>query len=275
MYYLKCNGCAHRNPSRSEFLTFCEQCGKKIDNCFSNWKQKRPEGDFEAFQREVGIYVKDEDLLPKESLKERYIKWAGRRGALVSLILVIAFAAVAGGYFGKKVVISIIYPKINKAWLYSTWETAVIGRQAVEISTPMHLGVSDQPIPADMAQLIEYSKSYRNRSEEGMQVAVNMFSFRPNISNDLELAATNVANKMQQEDDISDLTYTTSHITQSGMDALLLQGTFSYKGSLRLSFYDLLLTRGQHRWEVSIKYRDDDNNANTAALRIIKSIHIK
>lgn len=273
MIYLKCNACAHHNPSRSEFLTFCEKCGKKIENCFSNWKQKRPEGDFEAFQQEVGIYVKEEE--PKESLKERYIKWAGRRGALVSLILVIGLAAVAGGYFGKKMVISIIYPRIDKSWLYSTWETVVIGRQAVEISTPMHLGVNDQPLTPELAPLVEYAKSYRNRSEEGMQVMVNMFSFRTNISNDLEIAATTAANGMQKEDAISDLKYTTTHITQSGMDALLLQGTFSYKGSLRLSFYDLLVTRGQHRWEVGIRYRDDDKNASVAALRIIKSIHIK
>jgi hypothetical protein len=59
------------------------------------------------------------------------------------------------------------------------------------------------------------------------------------------------------------------------MDALLLEGNLSYKGALRLSFYDLLLTQGQHRWEVSIRYREDDKNAATAALRIIKSIHIK
>ncbi|MBP1650044.1 MAG: hypothetical protein H6Q26_201 [Bacteroidetes bacterium] len=217
--------------------------------------------------------MKEEE--PKESLKQRYIKWAGRRGALVSLILVIGLAAVAGGYFGKKMVISIIYPKIDKSWLYSTWETVVIGRQAVEISTPMHLGVSDQPLTPELAPLVEYAKSYRNRSEEGMQVMVNMFSFRTNISNDLELAATTAANEMQKEDAISDLKYTTSHITQSGMDALLLQGTYNYKGSLRLAFYDLLVNRGQHRWEIGIRYRDDDKNASTAALRIIKSIHIK
>lgn len=275
MLYLKCKGCGHHNELKSEFLTFCEQCGKKLSSNYAEWKRKHPESDFDSFQRAVGVAPKRARSVSVKKLSERYLAWAGRRGMIITLILVIGLAAVAGGYLGKRVVFNIIYPKINKAWLYSSWETVVIGRQALEISTPMHLGVNDKPLATEVAPLVEYAKSYRNRVEEGMQVEVNMYSYRPNISNDLEVAGKDAVMEMKKSDDISDLVYKSTPVMQSAMNALLQEGNFVYKSGIRLAFCNLLLVNGQHRWQISIRYREDDPAAVTAAQRIIKSTHIK
>jgi hypothetical protein len=275
MIYLKCKSCGHYNELRSEFLTFCGQCGKKLENNYSEWKNKRPESNFDEFRQEVAVGTNGVKNSPFKILKQRYLKQVGRRGVLLTLILVIGVAAVAGGYFGKRVVYGMIYHKLDKSSLYRSWETAVIGRQALEISTPMHLGVNDKPLEPEIAQLVEYAKSYRNRGEDGMEVEVNMYSYRPNISNDLEVAGDAVAEEMKKSGEISDLKYTSNTITQSGMDALLQQGTFAYRNAIKLSFCNLLLVSGQHRWQIEIRYREDDTTASLAAQRIIKSIHVK
>jgi len=275
MIYLKCKSCGHYNELRSEFLTFCGQCEKKLENNYSEWKNKRPESNFEDFQQEVAVGTNGVKTSRLTILKQRYIKQVGRRGVLLTLILVIGVAAVAGGYFGKRVVYGMIFPKLNKASLYKSWETAIIGRQALEISTPMHLGVNDKPLIPEIAQLVEYAKSYRNRGDDGMQIEVNMYSYRPNISNDLEVAGLAAADEMKKSGEISDLIYTSNPVMQSGMDALLQQGTFAFRNAIRLSFYNLLLVSGQHRWQVEIRYREDDTTASLAAQRIIKSIRIK
>jgi hypothetical protein len=275
MIYLKCKSCGHYNELRSEFLTFCGQCEKKLENNYSEWKNKRPESNFEDFQHEVAVGTNGVKTSRLTLLKQRYLKQVGRRGVLLTLILVIGIAAVAGGYFGKRVVYGMIFPKLNKASLYKSWETAVIGRQALEISTPMHLGVNDKPLIPEIAQLVEYAKSYRNRGDDGMQIEVNMYSYRPNISNDLEVAGVAAAEEMKQSGEISDLKYTSNPVMQSGVDALLQQGTFAFKNAIRLSFCNLLLVSGQHRWQIAIRYREDDTTASLAAQRIIKSIRIK
>jgi hypothetical protein len=275
MIYLKCKSCGHYNELRSEFLTFCGQCEKKLENNYSEWKNKRPESNFEDFQHEVAVGTNGVKTSRLTLLKQRYLKQVGRRGVLLTLILVIGIAAVAGGYFGKRVVYGMIFPKLNKASLYKSWETAVIGRQALEISTPMHLGVNDKPLIPEIAQLVEYAKSYRNRGDDGMQIEVNMYSYRPNISNDLEVAGVAAAEEMKESGEISDLKYTSNPVMQSGVDALLQQGTFAFKNAIRLSFCNLLLVSGQHRWQIAIRYREDDTTASLAAQRIIKSIRIK
>jgi hypothetical protein len=275
MIYLKCKSCGHYNELRSEFLTFCGHCEKKLENNYSEWKNKRPESNFEDFRQEVAVETNGVKTNPLTLLKQRYLKQVGRRGVLLTLILVIGVAAVAGGYFGKRVVYGMIFPKLNKASLYKSWETVVIGRQALEISTPMHLGVNDQPLMPEIAQLVEYAKSYRNRGDDGMQVEVNMYSYRPNISNDLEVAGVAAADEMKKSGEISDLNYTSNPVMQSGVDALLQQGTFAYRNAIRLSFCNLLLVNGQHRWQIAIRYREDDTTASLAAQRIIKSVRIK
>jgi hypothetical protein len=275
MTYLKCKSCGHYNELKSEFLTFCAECGKKLPVNYAEWKLKHPEGSFEQFQQEKGVRPKKERANHLGLLQQRYLAWAGRRGVIITIILVIGLAAVAGGYIGKRVVFSLIYPKINKAWLYSSWETAKIGRQTIEISTPMHLGVNDKPLAPEIAQFVEYAKSYRNRVQEGMQVEVNMYSYRQNVSNDLEVAGAASATEMKKNEEISDLKYTTDTLTQSGMSALLQEGSFTYKSGIRLSFSNLLMVSGQHRWEVAIRYREDDTTALATAHRIIKSIHVK
>ncbi|SFN46536.1 hypothetical protein SAMN05428949_2926 [Chitinophaga sp. YR627] len=275
MTYLKCKSCGHYNELKSEFLTFCAECGKKLSANYADWKLKNPEGTFEQFQQETGIKPKKERTNHLGLLQQRYLAWVGRRGVIITIILVIGLAAVAGGYIGKKVVFNLIYPKINKAWLYSSWETAKIGRQTIEISTPMHLGVNDKPLAPEIAQFVEYAKSYRNRVEEGMQVEVNMYSYRANVSNDLEVAGAAAATEMKKNQEISDLQYKTDTLTQNGMSALLQEGSFIYKNGIRLAFSNLLMVNGQHRWEVVIRYREDDTVALATAHRIIKSIDVK
>lgn len=275
MIYLKCKSCGEYNELRSEFLTFCGQCGKKLENNYSEWKNRHPENSFEEFQQEVGVTSNGVKTSTWTVLKQRYLKQVGRRGVLITLILVIGLAAVAGGYFGKRVVYGMMYHKLSKASFYKSWETVVIGRQAIEISTPMHLGVNDKPLESETAQLVEYAKSYRNRGDDGMEVQVNMCSYRPNISNDLDAAGDATADEMKKSAEISDLKYTSTPAMQGGINALIQQGSFAYNNAIRLSFCNMLLVSGQHRWQIAIRYREDDTIAAEAAQRIIKSVSIK
>jgi hypothetical protein len=275
MTYLKCKSCGHYNELKSEFLTFCEHCGKKLPNNYADWKTKHPESDFDTFQRVIAVPYHTDPPGPLKGMWINYASWAGKRGVFLTFALIIAMAAVAGGYFGKKVVVDMIFPKVNRSWAYVPWETVHIGRQALQISTPMHLGVNDQPLSADMAPLVEYAKSYRNRGEDGLQVEVNMYSYKPDIATGLDKATASAVADMQKAGGVSDLHYTNKQIVQSGLNGMLVEGSFSYKNAVKLNFCNLLLEQGQHRWDVAIRYRTDDENAPALVHRIIESIQVQ
>lgn len=274
MNYLSCRHCGHYNALRSEFLTFCESCGKKLPYTFADWKQKNPEGSFEAYQREVAIYVAEE-APSKPGWMQQYLWPAGRRGLILGVVLVFAFVAVAGTYFGKQAMVTWAYPKVEKSWLYASWQTVTIGRQAIEISTPVHLSVSDKALPQELRSMLDYAKNYRNRDDKGMQITVDMYSYRESVSNSLEEATTSAAKEMQEEAGVSDLQYTSKPLAQTDLQGVLQEGSLLYKSAIRLSFYNLVMVRGQHRWLVNIRYRSDDPNGQEVAKRIFNSVKVK
>ncbi len=53
MHYLACKHCMHANEVKSEYLTFCEKCGKKIQNNFMDWRKENPGGSLEDFKNSV------------------------------------------------------------------------------------------------------------------------------------------------------------------------------------------------------------------------------
>jgi hypothetical protein len=275
MNYLSCQHCGHYNVLRSEFLTFCESCGKKLPYTFADWKQKNPEGTFESFQQQVAIYVEEENTQAKPGWMQQYLWPAGRRGLILSIVLVFALVAVAGTYFGKQAMVTWAYPKVAKSWLYTTWETVTIGRQAMEISTPVHLSVSDKVLPQELTSMIEYAKNYRNREDGGVQITVDMYSYRESVSNSLEDATVRAAKDMQAEPGVSDLQYTSTPLPQTNIQGVLQEGSLLYKNAIRLSFYNLVMVRGPHRWLVNIRCRTDDPNGQEVARRIFSSVKVK
>jgi hypothetical protein len=275
MNYLSCQHCGHYNALRSEFLTFCESCGKKLPYTFADWKQKNPEGSFDAFQQEVAIYVEEDNAPAKPGWMQQYLWPAGRRGLMLAIVLVFALVAVAGTYFGKQAMVTWAYPKVAKSWLYGSWETVTIGRQAVEISTPIHLSVNDKVLPQELKSMIEYAKNYRNREDGGMQITVDMYSYRESVSNSLEDATIRAAKDIQEEPGVSDLQYTSNPLPQTNIQGVLQEGSLVYKGAIKLAFYNLVMVRGPHRWLVNIRYRTDDPTGQEVAKRIFNSVKVK
>lgn len=57
MSKLKCNHCGHLNPIQSEFMTFCDRCGKKLSNNFQEWKKFNPSKSFNDYKDEIGTNI--------------------------------------------------------------------------------------------------------------------------------------------------------------------------------------------------------------------------
>ncbi|BAX80635.1 hypothetical protein [Labilibaculum antarcticum] len=70
MYFLKCNECGHLNEVKTEYLTFCSGCKKKLDNSFTNWKINNQEGSFEDYKRLICISEQDVEQLNKTEKKK-------------------------------------------------------------------------------------------------------------------------------------------------------------------------------------------------------------
>lgn len=275
MKYLRCEHCGHPNPLKSEYLTFCDSCSKKLPVTFGDWRILHPMGSFAEYTREVGIEITPEKTSrTSTSLKNIFLPVSkGKLVLFLSLFLVLI--ALTGSLFGKKAVISFFYHKVPAAYLYSSWNTATIGRQAMEISTPVKLWIHDQPLDAETSKSIEYAKSYSNEEEGGIRIIVNMYSYYPNVSNTLDEAIRASHLGMQLKGTATDMDCKPVPVLISGVQGLLEEGSYLYKGALRLSFCNLIMIKGNSRWQILVNYRDDDPIGRQVAQRVLKSVKIK
>lgn len=51
MYYLKCKSCGHLNEVKSEYLIFCSNCNKKLENNYSDWIKRNSEKTFDDWKQ--------------------------------------------------------------------------------------------------------------------------------------------------------------------------------------------------------------------------------
>ncbi|MGN7822861.1 hypothetical protein ACTJJB_22265 [Chitinophaga sp. 22536] len=274
MKYLLCGSCSHANPLKSEYLTFCDQCGKKLPDTFADWRKIHPMGSFAEYQQTVGISIKEKKPNRTSSWFKRQLQPANKGKVIVFFSLVFVLLATAGTLFGKRAVFTLLYAKVPKSYLYSSWQTATIGRQALEISTPVKLWIHDQPLPPEIAQVTEYAKSYRNEDGGGIRITVNMYSYFGNVANTLENAKEDSRQAMAQ-DDLSDIHAKSIPVLVSGIQGQLEEGNYLYKGGIRLAFQNLVVVKGANRWEIQIHYRDDDPIGPQVAQRVLKSVKIK
>ncbi|CAL1520272.1 hypothetical protein [Chitinophaga sp. MM2321] len=275
MKYLPCESCGHANALKSEYLTFCDACGRKLPNNFAEWRKRYPLGSYPEYRQAVGIFIKKEKPGRTAAWMKKQFQPGNRGKVILFFSLVFALMVTAGTLFGKRAVFTLLYAKVPKSSLYSNWQTATIGRQALEISTPVKLWVHDQPLGTEGAKTIEYAKSYRNQDGDGIQIAVNMFSYWNNVANGLEGAVEESHYALQAGGQITDMRCKSVRVLISGMPGILEDGSYLYKGAIRLAFCNLVMVRGNSRWLVHINYRNDDPVGRQVAQRVLKSIKIR
>lgn len=275
MKYLICANCQHPNVIKSEYQTFCESCGKKLQLTFAGWRQSHPMASFGEFRETVGVTMKPPRRNVVTAWINRQMQPQHRGKVIIFFTLLFICIAGAGTLFGKRAVYTLLYPKVPKSSLYAAWHTATIGRQALEISTPLKLWVHDQALKPEEAAGVEYAKSYRNEDGGGIQIAVNLRSYKPGADNSLEAAVSAAHKALQDGGLVGDIQCKSVPVLISGLQGALEEGTYTYKGAIKLSFSNLVIVRGNSRWQIHINYRDDDPVGQDVAARILKSVKIK
>ncbi len=282
MNYLKCDSCKNYNLLTSEYLVFCNHCGKKLRNNFADWKSRHPYQDFARFVEKVAISSQqiERNKSPFRRFRQKAEDiWMGHRRQLVMVsLLLLLLVTITGTLCGKRLVYNIFYPKVSREWKYVSWQENTIGRQAITISTPVKLSVHDAPLPPELRESVVYHKSYDNEGRGGgMCISVHLYSYKTSVINSLEAMVNNPVdplNGLKQRRGISSLTVRTQQVAQSDVPGYLEEGTYRFRGAITLAYRHLVLIRDQDMWQVNLVFRADDETASAVADRVLRSVKI-
>lgn len=272
MYYLKCNHCGHLNPLRSEYVTFCESCSKKMDNGFSDWKKKHPAGTFQEYSEAVGTSSTTADAAAKVSKK----KISRQKITIIVTVVVAVAIGSAFNMLGDDLVKRFLPQRhVKKEWVTSQWETFRTPHGILQIDLPpagMH--PYTLPLPEHIRPMVTLMESSSSDSSLPININVHEFEYIENITPSLKGAATGSVNQVQQSPGVTDFEHLQRDTVVGGQPAVIQQGTYK-KDRERFCFTNFVVSKAQRVAGVTIIFRSNDKNGDAVACRIISTVKLK
>ena len=271
MYYLKCNNCGHLNEVKTEYLSFCSKCNKKLENNFSNWQRKFPEKSLEDYKRLICI---SEDEIPQNDIKAKSRRPKGLKywiGFTVSFAIMYAI-----GQFGGEAIVKFFKSeKTSKEVLSQKWIKESYGIYGLTVETPVLLTKSDFQIPDNLRQMIEKADCYNYMSTKGFKIMITCFKYKPELIGylDLQAAANGGVNELKMEKGVTDFDYTEEKIVKDDIPGFMQKGKFKIDG-ISTEFINTVYSSGLVLWQVWVYFQEKDEIGRIAAKRVIESIEI-
>jgi len=111
MYFLKCSKCGHFNEVKTDYLMFCSNCNKKLDNNYTDWQIVNPDKSIDDFKKLICISEED---IQKASIKEKPSKPKGLKYWIAFAVAFAVFYAI--GQFGGEAIVKFFRkPAFDKA----------------------------------------------------------------------------------------------------------------------------------------------------------------
>lgn len=271
MYYLKCNHCGQTNALRSEYVTFCGACSKKMTNSYADWKQRNPEGNFESYCEAVGISEAAAEAMAKP--KKKKSSWNTRK-VLITIVAVLVGAAISV-MVEKQVSKFLTQKSVPEAWLTSEWQTFSTPKGIAVLESPVAFSSYGVVMPPEVMANILSMEMYQTDSTQAMQVSVHEFAYKRGIPLSLEGAAAGSANEVQHIKGATDFEIDQRDTTISGQPAILQEVGYTQKGSERCLFHNLMVMKDNRLVQIILMHRAADETGKKVTDRIISSVKLK
>ena len=269
MYSLKCNHCGHANALKSEYVTFCASCSKKMANNYSDWKLRNPAGDFASYCEAVGVTVNE--AAGGKPVKKKRFYWDRRKVVIgVAAILV---SSIAGLLVERSV--KMFGGKVPEEWMTREWKPFRTPRGIAEFLIPIELKPFTLTFPPEAAQFLAWAESCQSDSSMPIQVLASELEYRPEVQVSLQGGADGGINAARNKPGISDFDYEEVDVEISGQKAIRQSGKYRVRLFQRCFFRSIYILKEQHLVQVVVIYAAKDAVAEKVAERIINSVKLK
>lgn len=262
------------NEIKSEYMVLCESCGQKLENNFTQWRQRNPGGTFDDYRQTVCLT--ENQLPPRIPAKK---KRSFRSLSLKEKILLAAVTVIAtgiGSWLGTAAVHAIRnHQQTDKKVLTEQWIRKTYGSYRLTLETPWELKSSTLPLPGNVKGMLENMESFESSDDNRFKVGLIMAKYNPEEINELNMqgAADGAANEVRNMPGVTHFVYSEDSYTVSDLPGFIQRGTYSQGGN-EIAFINIGIVKDFNYWQVMVLSGKDDKIAGRAAERIVKSLQI-
>ncbi len=265
MYYIECSHCGFLNLIKTEYLTFCERCGKKLPHNFVEWSPHHPGKTFADFKKATGERIAEE---PANSRN----KWSFIKIAWI-MILIIACTAIYFYFSGNELKQLLLPGNTSEKILAKEWNRNTYGRFGLSIETPGKPEETEIEVPVKYRQHLKETAAFMLQPSRSLQIKVVSSLFNEGVGIKPDGAAATVLNELINQPSITNVEFTRSPVSNNKAIGVLVEG-FYHDNGVFMRFQYAVYTRKSNMWSVWVSYRDTDNTGRKVAERIMNSLQI-
>lgn len=269
-HYIRCTRCGHLNPLRTEYLTLCESCGRKLENNFPDWQKNHPGKSVVDFQKE--ICITDPETSGIQTSKRSEKKIFGRSFLFWIAAVICGLLAGTWLFYPDKEDL-FIRKNLPESVLSSDWIWHNTGQPPMIVNLPGKPDKQKTDIPAALIEFTEQSESYLYRPSASLSVIIDYYRFKPGIAPDPEPVAHAVMKQMAEKNEIRFVSYDESQIMYLSARGINLEGAFHERGKLK-QYRFVIYTYRNAAYIVRAVYRNSDATSVKTAEKIIDSVEI-
>jgi DNA-directed RNA polymerase subunit RPC12/RpoP len=270
MYYYKCEHCGNANEIKTQYVVFCQKCGKKLGVNFREWLSKHPEKMLEDFYKEVCVsqsqLVEARTVQPKK--REKKVNW----WLYVAIFLMVAAVGYSSFFLIKK------YVSGKKASVFGSeinWITEKYGEDGLTVETPFALQPSQLPFADEVRSMMDYNAYYIGSQTNGFSIVVNCIRYNSLVDTlDLPTIASGSITQMKAEPGVDDLQYNDEILTLNGIQGIMQHGVYT-KNKVQFEFINLIYVSGKKLYQVMTEHKANDAKSRLVAERVIGSVNIE
>lgn len=275
-HYLKCNNCGKLNEIKSEYVVLCTSCGQKLENNFTQWKHRNPGSTFEDYKNNVCLTESQLPPEPPRSNSRRTLKSRSLKEKILIVVTVVLFAGI-GSWFGSSAVRNIQNSKkTDKKVLSEQWVKKTYGSYGLSIETPWELKpAAPLPLPENVNKMLDRLESFESQNDDQFKIGVVSGKYNPAEVIDMSLqgAADGAVNEVRNMPGVTNFVYSQDSYSVNDIPGFIQRGTYNHRG-FKIGFINVGVVKDYNYWQVMILGRENDEIAQKAAERIIKSIQI-
>lgn len=271
-YFLLCKQCEYPNEVKTQYLTFCAGCGKKLDNSYSIWSMDHPKSSFDDYLHSECKGI-DEKLLQKPDQVKVKSKSPVRfwLGTLVG----IAFIAAIGLSVHINWSSLIGMESVTQELLDGEWERFEAPEYGYSFDTPFKLEPMKLNVPPEVKGIIKDMRTDNYSRIRGVQIISNVLEYNAAVGQvNLSGSAEGSINSIKNMPGVSNLDYQQKELLVAGVPAFRQDGTLLLNGD-KGRFVNVCAGQGLKLYQLSLIFPAKDKLAIQLANRMIQSIKIK
>lgn len=249
---------------KSEYITFCDHCGKKFPLTYADWKTQHPDGTVEEYRQEQGIPEEKYQAIQKKHHRNRFDLKG--KAALITGIVVLIACGTLSAFYGPELVKMFREPRVSQAMLeIENWRT--FRGNILRIQSPLSLSPASVNDALNMRKKAFKGGSYADGLVITMEEAVHLSQSHL----ELQTTAQEIMLAMEKTAGVSRFSYKARELDLNGRRAQLQQGSYILQQSSPMEFSSLVVVNGGSRVQLLVMHPANDETGRQVAEKIMRS----